>query len=93
MLRWAFVSLYLFEYKKSTVTEGELNLFKYQLELLERETERTHGTLESDLTPFMNPKEPDSSPFYQFKDKLLGEHKTLTKMVFSFTNAIMKKTE
>ena len=90
MLRWAFVSLYLLENKNSTVTEDELYLFKHQLELLERETERTHGTLESNLTPFMNPNAPG---VYHFKDKLLSEHKTLTKMVVSFTNTIMKKTE
>ena len=92
MLRWAFVALYFLNNEKSAATEGELYLFKYQLGLLERETERTHGTLVSDLTPFMNPNEPDSKPFYHFKDKLLSEHKTLKKMVKNFTDAIMKKT-
>ena len=29
MLRWAFVALYFFEDKGSTVPEGQLNLFKY----------------------------------------------------------------
>ena len=52
-LKWAFVALYVLD--KPGGTRKDLELFKYQLEWLERECERTHGFLETDLTPFLDP--------------------------------------
>lgn len=66
----------------------DIELFKFQQQMLEESCELTHNKMEEDMDPYLDIDKPDRNPFFKYKDGLLGRMHSLQKQYHHFTEAI-----
>lgn len=86
VLKWSYVVGY---FSMNYLSTTEIELFKFWQTQLEQQCERTHQLLESDLSPYLDPKTADRTPFFQFKDKMVSHMAQLKDQYEKFSSAII----
>tara|TARA_B110000285_G_C14939079_1_gene521094 strand:- start:140 stop:412 length:273 start_codon:yes stop_codon:yes gene_type:complete len=88
VLKWTYPVRY---YGEIAWKAHETELFKFQQQALETACEKTHGALEEDLTPYLDPSETDRTPFAKYRGRVTNLTTVLKNQYEQFIEAVLHR--